>query len=419
MDRPKLHSDNRFVGPRGRGSLAALALGIACVTACGDDPVKPPGPPPPVTSPEGLVAALADAYRARCLECVDVLLSALPEAEFTFVVSDPNQGNPVAWGLDTERLVTRRLLRPGTLVEGELPVPPDLWLTSLDVTLAARSDFGLAPLPAGLDRTRWNALSADYAHDVFFDLQGETDYQVTGSSRLTVLVDLDKADGEAGKYLLYRWEELSEAQATFAGAVGVQPIPWSAVKALYAAASPITSEASFIQSLANAYGRRDLVGYTSLLAEGFFFVLEPFEFEPGWGRVEEVRIHERMFEPQNVPPGEPPVPSELWLTSVTISLTPQTPFVERPDLYRSPTNPEGLDPERWRVTEATYTYSIFFELQGDTDYQANGRATFAVTADRLKFPGTPGRFALYRCEDLGTNLASEAISWGTIKTLYN
>lgn len=418
MDRQQAHIVSLF---RARRGLAALGLGIALVAACGDDPAKPPGPPPPPTSPEGVVTALADAYRGRCLECVEQLLSPLPEAEFTFVPSEPMPDGTAAWGLETERLVTRRLLQPGALVAGEQPVPPDLWIRALLLALSPRSSFELAPLPAGLDRTRWNAIRADYTLDVFLDLQGETDYQVDNVSRFTVLVDLDKPDGAAGKYLLYLWEDLLGTRSAGAAVAGVEGRSLARVKALYAAASPITSEALFVQSLAEAYGRRDLQGYTSLLRQDFLFIMEPDPGspEPSWGRAEEVRIHRRMFEPENVLPGEPPVPRLLWLRSLTMALTQQTSFVERPDLYRSPANPEGLDSARWRATEGLFGYSILFDMEGETDYLPQGRANFIVTADRCRLTGTPGRYALYRCEDLGSwTLASEETRWGAVKSLY-
>lgn len=407
-----------------RRSLVPFVAGIALVTACTDDLAKPPGPPAPPTSPEELVAALAQTYRLRCFECAGDLLASLPEAEFTFVPPVPMPDNTIAWGLATERLVTRRLLRPDVAVPGELPVPAALWTTHVRVVFSQATPFVERPdlyaspsNPNGLPPARWKAMDATYTSDVFVETQGEIDYQILSRDNFVVLEDLSKAAGEAGKFSLYVWEELEPAVAI----AEVEAAGWSEIKALYATASPITSEPLFIESLAEAYRRRDATAYANLLGEDFSFILEPDPGnpEPSWGRAEEARIHQRMFEPENVPPGEPPVPPQLWLRSVTIALTPQAAFVERPDVYASPSNPEGLDRERWRATAATYAYNIFFETQGETDYQATGSVAFTVTADRRKLTGTPGRYALYRCEDLGTSLASQPATWTLIKKLYN
>ena len=113
-------------------------------------------------------------------------------------------------------------------------------------------------------------------------------------------------------------------------------------------------------------------------------LLNPFPFNPqpgedqSWGYTEEVRIHRRMFRPEDTQPGEIPVPAELWLQAVNISLNPATPWQERPVFYRSDTNPTGLDPAKWRVVDARFTTNVFFDTQSDTDFLVEGEAVFTV-----------------------------------------
>jgi hypothetical protein len=146
-----------------------------------------------------------------------------------------------------------------------------------------------------------------------------------------------------------------------------------------------------------------------------------------WNRAEELRIHRRMFDPQHPAPGEAPVPTEYWLESISISLTQMTAFSERPDLYRSPGYPAGVDAERWRAIEAMYDAEIFFKTQGPNDFSVHGKAHFVVLDRRLRLPGVPGKYTLYRWEDLGSpprataggrGRAVEPPTWSRVKSLY-
>ena len=169
--------------------------------------------------------------------------------------------------------------------------------------------------------------------------------------------------------------------------------------------NPIDDSAELIQVLAATYRAMDYPTFATLFCDGFMFVLDmpnPDTQETQWDLETELRIHRRMFEPRNIPPGEPPLPPEFWLQSVTITLTPQTSFVERPDLYTNSSPPGPLDPALWIARSATYGTDVFFQLAGETDYQIVGRADFTVLEDRNKQIGDPGKFCIYRWEDLGT-----------------
>ena len=131
-----------------------------------------------------------------------------------------------------------------------------------------------------------------------------------------------------------------------------------------------------------------------------------------------------MFQPQNPPADDPPVASELWLQSLQITLTPQEPFAERPDMYT--TRGGALDPAIWRAMDARYTTYVFFDLVG-TDYKVEGEANFVVLEDLAKNVGDTGKFLLYIWEDIATSptsiesngaaLESES-TWGSVKGLY-
>jgi len=167
------------------------------------------------------------------------------------------------------------------------------------------------------------------------------------------------------------------------------------------------SSAACVQGLARAYFERDTTRFEQLLAPNYIFLLnepDPMSGETEWGRDTEVRIHRRMFRPQDFAMGPDPVPAENWLQSVDITLTPNVDFVERTDLYTTANPPGELDPTLWVAREGFYSASVFFQLAGDVDYQVNGRASFVVIEDKSKANGEVGKFMFYRWQDLGNNV---------------
>ncbi len=166
--------------------------------------------------------------------------------------------------------------------------------------------------------------------------------------------------------------------------------------------------ADVIDALSRAYQQRDDKLFAKLLAndpennaEYVFLLSAPTEQnETQWGYTEEVRIHQRMFHPEAPLPGDTPVPSDLWLQSLTITLTPVGAFTERTDLYT--TDGGYLDPAKWRASAAKYTTYLLFELAGEIDYRVEGEASFVVIEDRTKDIGDDGKFLLLIWEDLGS-----------------
>lgn len=171
---------------------------------------------------------------------------------------------------------------------------------------------------------------------------------------------------------------------------------------------PIDSPEALVEALSNAYQTRRFDRIEGLFHDDYQFVLHPNPDDPSqpinWGRTEELRIHKRMFEPQNIAPSDPPLDPNLWLVSVTINLSGTT-FEERTEFYSSATNPEGLEPTTWKALGADYDTSVLFETQGETDYLVTGRAWFVVVQDLTKTPGETGSFLLYRWQDLGDRTA--------------
>jgi hypothetical protein len=104
------------------------------------------------------------------------------------------------------------------------------------------------------------------------------------------------------------------------------------------------------------------------------------------------------------------VPEDLWLQSITITLTPTASFTERPDLYKSPTNPDGLDSNVWKAQECNYHAVLFFDTQSTTDYRVDGRANFVVIENLSKASGEDRKFLIYRWEDLGTSKPAVAVA---------
>jgi hypothetical protein len=109
---------------------------------------------------------------------------------------------------------------------------------------------------------------------------------------------------------------------------------------------------------------------------------------------------------------------EYWLVGIYISLTQSAEFRERTDFYESFTNPTGLSPTRWKVTDAVYATDVFFDTQ-DTDFQATGRANFVVIEDLERQLGADGKFLLLQWNDLGTNAKATQATWSGVKSLYN
>ncbi len=190
---------------------------------------------------------------------------------------------------------------------------------------------------------------------------------------------------------------------------------------------PIDSAEAVIEALARAYRTRDFELYRSLLAhepsanaDFVFFLGDPTELgETSWGYDEEVRIHDRMFRPENAAPS---LPTGLWLQGLGVDLVQAASFSENTDLYSANGGLDGkLDPERWRALQARYTTELFLDLTG-TDYKAIGEAVFIVIEDRTK-PAGERKFWLLSwkdspCGGVVPRVLSSCAAWSQLKCLF-
>lgn len=194
-------------------------------------------------------------------------------------------------------------------------------------------------------------------------------------------------------------------------------------KPMAPAPQPPANSAEFVEAFTAVYRAQDYATFAATLSPDFILVLDepnPDTGETQWNVATERRIHQRMFDPQNIPTSDPPLPTDFWLQSVTITLTPEATFVERPDLYTTFDPPGPIDPMRWIASSCAYSYNAFFHLAGDTDFDARGRLYFTVLEDRGKQVGDPGKFLLVRWEELRRppGIATEPAQWTRIKMLF-
>jgi hypothetical protein len=160
-----------------------------------------------------------------------------------------------------------------------------------------------------------------------------------------------------------------------------------------------------VELLQRAYQRKYFDQFELLLHPDFVFEFyaPPPDGVTTWDRAEELAIHRRMFRPGDIQPPEPPLPPELWLFSIDVSLISDAAWEPVP----------GTNQFR-----GTYDAELFVETQGDTDYRITGRQEFVVQVDPEKQIGNPGKFLLIHWTDFGTPGAPPGGSWGRIKLLY-
>jgi hypothetical protein len=174
------------------------------------------------------------------------------------------------------------------------------------------------------------------------------------------------------------------------------------------------SEVELIGQLKKAYQTRDYDTFRRVFHPDYQFYLNAPQPDgtDHWGLAEELRIHRRIFNPQDVTPPEPPVPQDLWSVSIDIQLNPRNEWHDAPGYYFDPiTNPGGLQRERYSVTQADYVTDMFFQTQGETQYRVDGTANFVVVNDLSKALGADGKFLIYRWHDLTG-------AWTRVKLLY-
>ena len=207
---------------RGHSRPITLLLALAtCVwTGCIFSPetgIIPPEPAPPIDSPDALIQALSRSYLTRNSDLFASLLANDPShnADYLFILSAPTDLGETSWGYDEEARIQKRMFHPESPDPGDPQVDSKYWLQSLQITLTALESFGERGdlysenhgLDGKLDPDLWKASDARYTTYVLFDLTG-TDYKVEGEANFVVIEDKTKVVGDAGKFLIYIWEDL-------------------------------------------------------------------------------------------------------------------------------------------------------------------------------------------------------------------
>jgi hypothetical protein len=190
------------------------------------------------------------------------------------------------------------------------------------------------------------------------------------------------------------------------------------------------TEDELIRQLSKAYQTRDIDLFTKLFpnaadaAPYFFFLNAPVNGIDNWDLTEELRIHRRMFKPEDPLPGETPVPDPLWLASITINLQRTAAnWVERTDLYKTPTNPNGLDSAKWKGSRGGVPRRHLVRDPGR--YRLSHRRPAKFHRHR-RLDEVPRHRTESSCSIAGkisdpppaTKQADEARSWGVVKMLY-
>jgi len=200
--------------------LCTAPVAFATLTEFSTPPLCLPEPTVVMSpgSPGELIAALASTYSNMDLDRYATLFTnqAQHGVDFHFVLFEPNEKGEKEWGYDEEMRIHRRMFRPETIPSGDRPLPPELWVRSIDAQLELLRGFEerwdlyrSEQHPTGeLDRHRWRAVDAIYATRVTWYLASDRSLAIAGQARLVVVEDLLTAASDPNRFLIYRWEDL-------------------------------------------------------------------------------------------------------------------------------------------------------------------------------------------------------------------
>lgn len=218
----------------GRRRALVLTCFLPVALACGEDPTAPENIPT-VVDEVSLIAALAEAYASMDAARFESHLANEPGANavFEFTMSSQSAVHDT-WPVETETSLHRRMFRPSEIPSSDPPLSPELWLTSVDVTLVRQTDFverhdfyQASSNPGGVDEARWRVTSADYVANVHFLASGTNFAVQDGDAEFIVIEDRERETGDPGKFRLLAWNELCLGQSIRTSEC------WGTVKALY------------------------------------------------------------------------------------------------------------------------------------------------------------------------------------------
>jgi hypothetical protein len=306
-------------------------------------------------------------------------------------------------------------------------MPPELHVVGLDFTATPISQFVERPEyyssqgnPDGLDPQRWRVLAADVDVRLVVDLPSQSNEVAHQRSNFVVAEDRSKSIGEIDKYALYSIELVSVLRKS------TIPNTWGRLMSAFGGqceqcpTPPAVSRV--IDALAQAYRSRDLEKFKSLLHPDFVFSPEPVPNRP-WGRAYEVRAHRRMFTPDDLAPGDFPVPASLRLQSIEISLEMLGPGLagEYHALDATPTA-AALSRRLWLLRARG---DVVVHMSGPTDYHVASIQDLALAP----LPEAPNSLRVISWYESATQAevdllgrsakGVEAISWRALRRLYD
>ncbi len=193
--------------------LGLLALLVPC--AC-EEPQKIIAVDPPGVR-LAVMESLSRAYLTQDLGLFTSLLANDPatHAEFVFLFNRPTSRGETQWDRSEEIRLHQRMFAPEGILPDDSPLPTDRWLDVVTPQFTQLGSFRErldlysenGGLDGKLDAERWRAMAARYATYMLLEC-AENDYLVDTESSFVVIEDRSKGIDEAGKFLIYRWEEL-------------------------------------------------------------------------------------------------------------------------------------------------------------------------------------------------------------------
>jgi hypothetical protein len=120
-----------------------------------------------------------------------------------------------------------------------------------------------------------------------------------------------------------------------------------------------------VSGLATSICSRACFPNTADQAPYFFFLNAPVNGIDNWDLTEELRIHRRMFKPEDPLPGESPGAAELWLVVDHDQSVATGGILGRAhrSLQDAGESRAAWTPNKWKATEAEFHADILFETQ--------------------------------------------------------
>jgi len=399
------------------GRSFALLL-VTTLAGCGDEHIVNQGRPtlPPQSESE-LLIELERTFNSRDIDALEILFH--PEFTYHEVADD------VIWMCRDRWLCQHRnVFDPQS---AQPPLPPEYAVGTLDFTATPISGFverpeyySLQGQPEGLDPQRWRISAAEVDVRLSFELAGDTDYVARQRSNFVVVEGRSKSTGEAGKYAFYSIELVSVLRKS------VIPPTWGVLVSAFGGQCDECSTPSVVShvvdALAQAYATQDLQNFASLLHPDFAFWPGPIPNRP-WGRAYEVRAHRRMFRPDDLAPGDIPVPAALRVRNVDISLEIlRSSLASEPGTLPTLATATLLPRRMWIVRTRA---DVLVRTLGPIDYQIASIQELAL-APIPEAPNSLRIFSWYESTTpAGLDLSGrsehgvEAISWRALRRLYD